>query len=383
MCRPGAEAYVPLRLVPHIPLLPRPSPAVLGRCITFNVVISSSNSSNCTVFQFERHRATDRIERIERETDQTTQPSPSPFLYNHSRPETETRLDVGPHPPSPIPPPPSPLNMPSPAPLLRPVQTPRPPQMRRANSLRAPLQTDGPTPPSLLHSPLLNATTRGPAIYPTVSPAASQPSSRRPSESASSISSSSSRASSHFSATSNASSTSAVPSFTYPVPASIPPHTQRSRFPPSTETRPPSSAFHTRSSPHSWSSPAASSTGHPGEFDDDPWRILDTVPASPHRGSPQTPTSSASTPLSVRAATTTTVPPGNRAQHTHIPHPPLSLHAQIGSYAPPELSSHQQSWTPTRRLGSGIIPTPLVSNGVGNGTPNSTHALRSRPHSSP
>ena len=263
---------------------------------------------------------------------------------------------------------------------LQQAQALRPPQIRRSISLRTPLQTDGPTPPSLLHSPLLNATTRGPAIYPTNSPVVSQPGSRRPSESSSSISSSSSRASSHFSTTSNLSSTSSTASITYPMPGTIPPHVQRSRFT-STEPCPPSSILRTRTT-RSWSSPPPSPAVHAGEHDDDPWRILDTVPASPHRDCPKNPTSSASTPLSVRAAATTTVPPGIRAQHAHVPHPPLSHHALIGPYTPPELSSHQQQTrTPTRRLGSSH--TLLVSNGVGSSTiqdPNSTPVLRNRPH---
>ena len=266
--------------------------------------------------------------------------------------------------------------MPSTAPPLQPVQTPRP-QMRRSISLRAPLQTDGPTPPSLLHSPLLNATNRGPAIYSTISPAVSQPSSRRPSESACSISSSSSRASSHCSVVSNASATSAVSNFS-PIPGTISSHLQRSRFTPP----PPSPLFQTRTSTRSWCSPTAPSAGHSHEFDDDPWMILDTVPAPPHSGSPQTPTPSASAPPSVRVAATTTVPPGIRVQHTHVPHPPLSHHAQIGPYTPPELSSHQQlSRTQMRRLESGTTP-----NGVGNSAnqdSNSTPVLRNRPHSSP
>ena len=261
--------------------------------------------------------------------------------------------------------------MPSP---LQSVQAPKPPEIRRSISLRAPLQTDGPTPPSLLHSPLLNATTRGPAVYPTNSPAVSQPSSRRPSESASSISSSSSRASSHFSTTSS------TASITSPTPGTTPSHVQRGRFT-STDPRPPSSIIHTRTS-RSWSSPAAPSAGHTGQLDDDPWRILDTVPASPHRDCPQKPISNASTPLSVRAAATTTVPPGIRVQHAHVPHPPLSHHTLIGPYSPPELSSHQQQTrTPTRRFGSST--TLLVSNGVGSSTiqdPDSAPVLRNRPH---
>ena len=257
---------------------------------------------------------------------------------------------------------------------LQPVLAPKPPEIRRSISLRTPLHTDGPTPPSLLHSPLLNATTRGPAIYPTNSPAVSQPGSRRPSESSSSISSSSSRASSHFSTASSA------VSITSPTPASISPHVQRARFT-STDPRSPPPTPHTRTS-RSWSSPAAPSVGHADQLDDDPWRILDTVPASPHRDCPHKPISSNSTPLSVRAAATTTVPPGIRVQHAHVPHPPLSHHALIGPYAPPELSSHQQQTrTPTRRLGSST--TLLVSNGVGSSAiqdPNSTPVLRNRPH---
>ena len=278
---------------------------------------------------------------------------------------------------------PTPPSMPSTASPLQPVQTqtaPRP-QMRRSISLRANLQTDGPTPPSLLHSRLLNATTRGPAIYPTLSPAVSQPSSRRPSESACSVSSSSSRASSHCSVVSNASSTSAVSKF-HPIPGTISPHVQRNRF---IEPRPPCSIFHTHTSTHSWSSPTGPSAGQSGELDYDPWRILDTVPAPPHRGSPQTLTPSASTPPSVRVVATTAMQPGIRAQHTHVPHSPLSHHAQIGSYTPPEMSSHQQhSRTQMQRFGSGT--TPLVSNGVVSHViqdPDPTPVIRNRPHSPP
>jgi hypothetical protein len=296
-----------------------------------------------------------------------------PPLYC-SQPETQTKQvwTLVPHP----------FRMPSPAPPLQPVLTPRPPQMRRPISLRASLHTDGPTPPSLLHSPLLNATIRGPATYPTTSFAESQSSSRRPSESASSVSSSS-RASSHFSAMSTLSSTSSAAPISYLVPRTISPHAQRSRFASSTESHSPPSIFHHTRTP-SWSSPAASSSIHAGEFDDDPWRILDTVPAPPHRDCSITPAPTTSTPLAVRAAAAMTVPPGIRTQHTHVPHPPVSHHAQIGLYAPPEFSSHQQSQSPTRRLGAGT--TPLVSSGVGNTPsqdPNSTPILRNGPHSPP
>ena len=270
--------------------------------------------------------------------------------------------------------------MPSTAPLLQSAQTTPRPQIRRSISLRAPLHTDGPTPPSLVHSPLLNATNRGPALYPTTSPAVSQPSSRRPSESACSASSSSSRASSHCSLVSNASSTSAVSIF-YPMPATLSPHVQRTRFHP-TDPPPPPPLFHARTSSRTWASPAAPSAGHAGDVDDDPWRILDTVPAPPYRGSPKSPTPS-STPLSVRVVAPTAVPPGLRTQHTHAPHPPLSHHAQIGPYTPPELSSHQHTQTQMRRLGSGTL---VVSNRVGYDAihdPDSTPVSRNRPHSSP